>query len=53
VRFDPSGNWFFAANEGGGNVTEFKVDKATGHITPSGVTVEINTPGGIAFVKAK
>ena len=53
VRFDPSGNWFFAANEAGGNVTEFKVDKASGHITPTGGSVDINTPGGMAFVKAK
>jgi 6-phosphogluconolactonase len=53
VRFDPGGNWFFAANEGGGNVTEFKVDKTTGHLTPTGVTVDINTPGGMAFVRAR
>ena len=53
VRFDPTGNWFFAANENGGNVTEFKVDKASGHLTATGVTGEINTPGGIYFLKAK
>ena len=53
VRFDPSGNWFFAANENGGNITEFKVDKASGHLTPTGVTMPIDTPGGIYFVKAK
>ena len=38
IRFDPSGNWFFAANENGGNITEFKVDKTSGHLTPTGVT---------------
>jgi 6-phosphogluconolactonase len=53
VRIDPSGNWFFAANENGGNVTEFKIDKLTGHLTPTGVTVPINTPGGMYFLKAK
>lgn len=51
IRFDPSGNWFFAANENGGNITEFQVDKKTGHLTPSGVSVAINTPGGMYFLK--
>ena len=53
VRIDPSGDWFFAANENGGNVTEFKVDRKSGHLTPTGVTGEINTPGGIYFLKVK
>jgi len=53
LRFDPSGNWFFAANENGGNITEFKVDKASGHLTPTGVAMPINTPGGMYFVRAK
>ena len=53
VRIDPTGNWFFAANENGGNVTEFRRDKGSGHLTPTGVTVPINTPGGIYFLKVK
>jgi 6-phosphogluconolactonase len=53
IRFDPSGNWFFAANENGNNITEFKVDKASGHLTPTGVSVPISTPGGLYFLKAK
>jgi 6-phosphogluconolactonase len=53
LRLDPTGNWFFAANENGGNITEFKVDKASGHITATGVTVPINTPGGMYFLKVK
>jgi 6-phosphogluconolactonase len=53
IRFDSTGNWFFAANENGGNVTEFKVDKKSGHLTPTGVTGAINTPGGIYFLKVK
>jgi 6-phosphogluconolactonase len=51
LRFDPSGNWLFAANEGGGNLTEFKVDKTSGALTPTGVTLPIDTPGGMAFLK--
>jgi 6-phosphogluconolactonase len=51
VRFDPSGNWFFAANENGGTITEFKADKASGTLTPTGVSLTIDTPGGMAFLK--
>jgi 6-phosphogluconolactonase len=53
VRIDPTGAWFFAANENGGDVTEFRIDRSSGHLTPSGVTAEINTPGGMYFLKAK
>lgn len=53
IRFDPSGNWFFTANETGGNLTQFKVDKASGHLTPTGVTATIKTPGGIYFLEVK
>lgn len=53
IRLDPTGKWFFAANEGAGNIAEFKVDRTTGHLTPTGVTVPIDTPGGLYFVKAK
>lgn len=53
VRIDPTGHWFFAANENGGNITEFRIDRATGHITPTGVTVPLNTPGGMYFLKVK
>jgi len=53
VRIDPTGDWFFAANENGGYVTEFKVDKKSGHLTPTGVTAPINTPGGIIFLKTR
>jgi len=53
LRFDSTGNWFFAANENGGNITEFKVDKKTGRLTPTGVTGDINTPGGMYFLKLR
>jgi 6-phosphogluconolactonase len=53
IRFDPTGNWFFAANEKSGNIAEFKVAKASGHLTPTGITVPIDTPGGLFFLKAR
>ena len=53
IRLDPTGKWFLAANEAGGNLTVFKVDKENGHLTPNGVTAPIDTPGGLYFVKAR
>lgn len=53
VRVDPIGNWLFAANEGSGNITEFRVDRKTGTLKPTGVTMPIDTPGGMYFLKAK
>jgi 6-phosphogluconolactonase len=53
IRFDPTGNWFFAANENGGSITEFRVDMASGHLTPAGISVPIDTPGGMVFLKAR
>ena len=53
IRIDPTGGWFFAANENGGTVTEFKVDKSSGHLTPTGTAVSIDTPGGLYFLKTE
>jgi 6-phosphogluconolactonase len=53
IRFDPSGNWFFSANETGGNITEFRVDKSSGHLTQTGVSVPIDTPGGLYLLKSR
>jgi len=53
LRLDPTGSWLFVANEGGANITEFRVDKKTGALTSAGITMPIDTPGGMAFVKAK
>ena len=51
IRIDPTGRWLFAANENGGAITEFRRDPATGALTPTGVSVPINTPGGMYFLK--
>lgn len=53
IRFDPTGGWFFAANETSGTITEFKVDKSSGHLTPTGTAVSIDTPGGLYFLKTE
>lgn len=49
IRLSPDGEYLFAANENGGNIAQFRVDKATGHLTPTGVSVPIDTPGGLYF----
>jgi 6-phosphogluconolactonase len=51
IRFDPAGNFLFAANENGGDIVAFKVNKASGALTPTGLTLAIDTPGGMWFVQ--
>ena len=53
IRFTPDGNFLLAANENGGNVTEFRVNKADGSLTPTGVPLPIDTPGGLWFVQTR
>ena len=53
IRLSPDGDYLFAANENGGNITQFRVDKTNGHLTPTGVTVPIDTPGGMYFAKVR
>jgi 6-phosphogluconolactonase len=53
IRFDPAGNFLFAGNENGGNLVEFRVSKASGALTPTGVTLPLDTPGGMWFVQTR
>ena len=53
IRFDPAGNFLFAANENGGAVVEFRVNKESGALSPTGVTLLVDTPGGLWFVQTK
>jgi 6-phosphogluconolactonase len=53
IRLSPDGDYLLAANENGGNITEFRVDKTNGHLTPTGVSVPIDTPGGLYFRKVR
>lgn len=52
IRFGPHGDYMFSANQGSGNITEFKVNKRSGDLTPTGVVLPIDQPGGMYFVKA-
>ena len=47
---DPTGTYLLAANEESGNIVEFKIDQATGALTPTGEEVKVSAPVSLAFV---
>jgi 6-phosphogluconolactonase (cycloisomerase 2 family) len=42
-----------SANQGGENVVVFRIDHATGHLTPTGSQQPVPQAGGLAFVKVQ
>jgi 6-phosphogluconolactonase len=50
---DPSGQFLLAANEDSGNLVVFKIDAATGALTPTGQVQEVPAPVCITFVPAE
>ena len=49
---DPTGAYLFAANQKTNNVVVFKVDGATGKLTPTGKTLSVATPVCVRFLAA-
>jgi 6-phosphogluconolactonase (cycloisomerase 2 family) len=47
---DPGGNFLFAANQDSDDITAFRVDKATGQITPTGLRVSVGSPSAITLI---
>ena len=47
---DPTGAFLLAANEDSGNVVVFRIDAATGGLTPTGQVVEVAAPVSVAFL---
>jgi 6-phosphogluconolactonase len=47
---DPTGQFLFAANQRTGNILSFRIDSENGHLTPTGKSVEIDSPVCIKFV---
>jgi 6-phosphogluconolactonase len=43
----------FAANQDSGNVVVFKIDPATGRLTPAGNVLEVAAPVSIVFAAAQ
>ena len=50
---DPTGTFLLAANEESNNIVIFKIDPATGALTPTGQAVEVPSPVCITFVPAE
>jgi 6-phosphogluconolactonase len=50
---DPTGAYLFAANQNSDNVVVFRIDTATGKLTPSGDILEASAPVCVTFVPAQ
>jgi 6-phosphogluconolactonase len=50
---DPTGKFLLAANEESNNIVVFKIDPATGALTPTGQVVEVPSPVCVTFVPAE
>ncbi len=50
---DPTGGWLLAANQDTNNIVIFKIEAATGHLTPTGQELKVGAPVCIAFVPVK
>ena len=48
--FDPTGTWLVAANQDSNNMVLFRLDAATGKLTPSGKTIELFKPVCVKFL---
>jgi 6-phosphogluconolactonase len=48
---DPTGTWLLVANQRSGNVSEFRIDAASGKLADTGESVAMPTPVSIAFLK--
>jgi 6-phosphogluconolactonase len=49
----PGGDWLIAANQASNNLVVFKVDAATGKLTPTGQEFPVRTPVCVVFAPAQ
>jgi 6-phosphogluconolactonase len=47
---DPTGSFLLAANQDSGSIVVFRIDAATGMLSPAGQTAEVSAPVSLAFV---
>ena len=47
--FEPAGNFVYVANEDSDSIVNFRVDKASGRLTPTGDEVKTGSPVCIVF----
>jgi 6-phosphogluconolactonase len=50
---DPTGLWLLAANQDSDNVVIFRIDGRTGHLTPTGESVQLSSPVCLRFLAAE
>jgi DNA-binding beta-propeller fold protein YncE len=50
---DPSGNYLLVENQNSDNIVEFRVERTTGALTPTGVDLKISIPMCVVFAPAK
>jgi 6-phosphogluconolactonase len=50
---DPTGSFLLAANQDSGNIVVFRIDAATGALSPAGQTAEVSAPVSLAFVPSR
>lgn len=47
---DPAGATLYAANQDSDDITAFRIDRASGALTPSGLVIRVGSPSAISFV---
>jgi 6-phosphogluconolactonase len=47
---DPRGSWLLAANQDSNNIVVLRIDHKTGHLMPTGESVELSSPVCLRFV---
>jgi 6-phosphogluconolactonase len=48
---DPTGAWLIAGNQESNTVVVFRIDRATGKLTPAGQPIELGMPVSVEFVR--
>lgn len=50
---EPTGQFMLVANQSGGNVIVFRIDQATGELTPTAASVQVPNPVCVRFLKLR
>jgi 6-phosphogluconolactonase len=50
---EPTGQYMLVANQSGGNVIVFRINQATGELTPTGASVQVPSPVCVRFMEMK
>jgi 6-phosphogluconolactonase len=50
---EPAGQFMLVANQSGGNVIVFRINQATGELTPTGASLQVPTPVCVRFMELK